>query len=398
MALRPILITATLTAGLLAAAGSTGAGNALAAPTSAPRQASTAWLNDVSASSRTNLWAVGAFYDANGVAPLAEHWNGKTWQHQYTDSNPPHNNYALAGIAATSAKNAWAVGTATSQYYLPLIYQWHGRAWAYDSYPTPGADGGAAFLNGVGTGPAGDAWAVGGYFPELTGMQTLILRWTGRKWIQVPSPSPGGSGSTAVNVLSGVGVLSPADAWAVGRSSTGQPSAHRTTLIEHWNGRQWATVPSPDPARKGCASDELSSVAATPTMTLAVGDYCGASLVLRLEDGQWRQMVSPGPPTGVSEHLASVTVTSAASAWAVGHIAGKMLILHWNGEKWATASAPRPADARSTTLAGVSAVSPSDAWAVGHADYRHGARKLLIEHWNGTRWRLVRVPNPPRRP
>jgi hypothetical protein len=138
----------------------------------------------------------------------------------------------------------------------------------------------------------------------------------------------------------------------------------------------------------------VDGVAAAPADIWAVGDYCGASLILRLEGGQWRQVPSPRPPAGVSERLASVAVTSAANAWAVGRIAGKVLILRWNGSRWATVPAPGPAGARLARLAGVSAVSGSIAWAVGEAAYPHGVRKLLIEHWDGTSWQQVFVPNP----
>ena len=397
---RGLLVTATLSAGLLAAVGS---GAAQAAPTSArtsahtskPRPASAAWLYGVKATSRTNAWAVGAFDHADGFATLIEHWNGKTWKYAPSGLNIPENADSLTGIAATSARSAWAAGTISSQYSFPLIDHWRGgQAWTRDQTPTPGGDGGAAYLNGVGAASPGDAWAVGAYLPELAATQTMILHWTGKQWVQVPSPSPGGDSSTSYSMLSGVAVLSPTNAWAVGRSSTGQPSAHQMTLIEHWNGTKWTTVPSPDPSRAGCVSDELSAVAASRTGTWAVGDACGASLVLRLEGGTWRQVPSPAPAAGVSEQLTSVTVTAATNAWAVGNIAGKVLILHWNGMKWARTAAPAPAGAKPAVLTGVSAVSSSAAWAVGEADYPRNVRKLLIERWNGTRWKLVPVPNP----
>jgi hypothetical protein len=395
-----LLVTATLTAGLLAAAaGAGGIGAAQAAPAlaaaSKPRPASAAWLYGVSATSRTNAWAVGAFDHADGFTTLIERWNGQTWKHVPTGLNIPENADSLTGIAATSAKSAWAAGTISSQYSFPMIDHWRGgKTWTQDDTPTPGGDGGAAYLTGVGAASSADAWAVGAYLPDLMATHTMILRWTGKKWIQVPSPSPGGDSSTSYSVLLGVAVLSPTDAWAVGRSSTGQPSAHMMTLIEHWNGQKWTTVPSPDPSRAGCVNDELTGVAASRAATWAVGDSCGAPLVLRLAGGQWRQVASPSPPAGVSAQLASVTVTSAANAWAVGHVGGKVLILHWNGAKWATASAPSPAGAKPALLTGVSAVSSSVAWAVGEADYPRNVRKLLIERWDGTRWKLAPVPNP----
>lgn len=404
-----ILVTTTLTAGLLAAAGSGVAGAGVAgagvagatqaAPGPARPQVSTAWLSGVSATSATNALAVGSYGAPSGIATLIEHWNGKTWTPVPTGPGPDQGAETLSGVAATSAGNAWASGEISTQYSFPLVLHWHGgKKMGQDETPTPGGDGGAAYLGGVGAASATDAWAVGGYLPELSATDTLILRWTGKKWVQAPSPSPGGNSGTSFSVLGGVAAVSPADAWAVGDFGTGQPSAPVMTLIEHWNGHKWVTVPSPDPTRTGCAADdatdELSAVAASPAGVWAVGSYCGASLTLRLENGTWQQVPSPAPAAGVSERLTSVTVTSATNAWAVGQAGSKLLILHWNGTKWATASAPSPAGASKTLLTGVSAVSASVAWAVGEADYPHNVRKLLFEQWTGTRWKLVPVRNP----
>ncbi len=392
--LRRLRIPVALTAGLLAlACGGEPAGGTLAAPRSAPHPVTAAWLYGVSATSGTNAWAVGAFNHAGGYATLVEHWNGRAWKPMPTMTNIPQNGDSLTGIAATSATSAWAAGTLSSQYSFPLIYQLHDAKWGIDDTPTPGGSGGAAYLNGVAAASSTDAWAVGAYLPNMATL-TMILRWNGKKWVQVPSPNPAGHSTQAVSVLQGVAVLSPTDAWAVGEANTGGRDAPWTTVIENWNGTSWTTVPSPDPSRASCVNDDLLSVAAAPAGTWAVGDYCGASLVLQLEDGQWQQVPSPTPRAGVSEQLASVSVTSAANAWAVGHIANRILILHWNGAKWVRMPAPDPVGATKAQLTGVSAVSSSIAWAVGEADYPHGVSKLLIERWDGTSWKLVPVPNP----
>ena len=393
MAGRRVLAAAVL-AGL---AGLGVAGSACpAAHGSARRPVTAAWLSGVSARSGTDAWAVGAFANAGGSATLVEHWNGHMWKPMPSGLNNWLNVDYLTGVAATSATNAWTAGAVGSQYFWPLVDQWDGHSWTQDYTPTPGGDGGAAGLTGVAAASRKDAWAVGEYFPDFEGTKTLILRWKGGEWVQVPSPSPAGNGSAAVSQLQGVAALSPADAWAVGEANTGRSPARRwTTLIEHWNGTRWTTVRSPDPSRAGCANDRLLGVAASRAGTWAVGSYCGAPLVLQLKGGYWRQVPSPGPPTGISAQLASVAVTSKTNAWAVGDVAGRVLVLHWNGTKWARVPAPSPAGAISAVLAGVSAVSPSIAWAVGQADYPRNVRKLLIERWNGTRWNLVPVPNPP---
>jgi hypothetical protein len=60
-----------------------------------------------------------------------------------------------------------------------------------------------------------DVWAVGSWTTPLTGQrETLIEHWTGRHWDVVPSPDP------LHNVVSAV-AAGRGDAWAVGRGTRG---------------------------------------------------------------------------------------------------------------------------------------------------------------------------------
>jgi len=356
----------------------------------APRLPTPAWLNGVTATSGRNAWAVGA--DGTPAAPLVEHWNGRRWK-QVPSGLPPSSDgvVSLAGVAATSATNAWTVGTIGTQYLFSLADRWDGHKWTESDIPEPGGFGGSTVLTGVAASSAKDAWAVGNSVLDAT--ETLVLHWNGNGWVQVPSPSPAGTGSTAASQLQAVTAPSPTNAWAVGAASTGHSPGPWTTVTEHWNGTTWATVPSPDPALAGCVNDQLNGVASRAGETWAVGSYCGAPLVLRLTGGSWRQVPIPSPPAGTSEELGSVAVISKTNAWIVGTVGSRVLILHWNGKKWATVRAPIPAGVTSAGLQGVSAVSPSIVWAVGQAYFR-SALKPLIERWNGTRWKLQSVPNP----
>jgi len=69
------------------------------------------------------------------------------------------------------------------------------------------------------------AWAVG----FTMGGKTVILRWNGIPWSQVPSPS-------AESVLNGVAPPSSGSAFAVGSSG---PLTSPRTLILRWNGTAW---------------------------------------------------------------------------------------------------------------------------------------------------------------
>jgi hypothetical protein len=100
----------------------------------------------------------------------------------------------LTGVAATSARSAWAVGNTGSG--KTLIVRWNGSAWKQVRGPSPA---GGARLTGVAASSATSAWAVG--YTDAASSKTLILRWNGRAWNRVPSPSPAGSA-----LLSGVAV------------------------------------------------------------------------------------------------------------------------------------------------------------------------------------------------
>jgi len=143
-------------------------------------------------------------------------------------------------VAAVSSSDAWAVGSFGGDTDRTLILHWNGHQWAQIHSPSPG-DGADDQLFAVAATSATDAWAVG----RLTGgrgSQTLILRWSGRRWVRVASPNPAGIGGD--NELFGVAATSPGNAWAVGEFSHASPFS---TLILHWNGRTWAHVASPSP-------------------------------------------------------------------------------------------------------------------------------------------------------
>jgi hypothetical protein len=85
----------------------------------------------------------------------------------------------LLGVAAISATNAWAVGGSTSvpsEISKTLILRWNGKTWK--QVPSPSAAG----LSGVAATSASNAWAVGGYGGDFTSHKALILHWNGTAW------------------------------------------------------------------------------------------------------------------------------------------------------------------------------------------------------------------------
>ena len=116
----------------------------------------------------------------------------------------------------------------------------------------------------------------------------------------------------------------------------------------------------------------------------------------------WTVIPSPGN-TKVDSVLDGVAVAGARQAWAVGTAGcpadqSATLTEHWNGSRWSVVRSPNggvPGN-HFSALHAVTALSPRDVWAVGEqAGVRNQAPVTvpLIEHWSGTRWSIVPVPH-----
>jgi eukaryotic-like serine/threonine-protein kinase len=298
----------------------------------------------------------------------------------------------LTGVAATSADSAWAVGCTTSvksgECTKTVILRWNGTAWTQVPNPSP-AD---SFLDGV-VASDGSAWAFG-WTNSSTGSRMLILRWNGTAWTRVPSPSPGPY-SVVSTGFSELAATSADNAWAAGwTNSTGEK-----TLLLHWNGATWTQVPSPSPAGFGFYGSALYGVAAVSassawafgiTYHILDARELGSTLILRWSGATWTQV--PSPNLGMGE-ITGFAATSAGSAWAVGNTGSggtstRPLILRWNGTAWTTVPNPSPAG---SYLFSVAATSAGTAWAVGRTSTSTSARTLILR-WDGTAW--TQVPSP----
>jgi hypothetical protein len=157
-------------------------------------------------------------------------------------------------------------------------------------------------------------------------------------WDRVPSPD----GPSSPSQLRGVQAFSPSDVWTVGHSGD-------RTLIEHSDGTGFTVVPSPSVPNRGNVLEEVDGVA--PDDLWAVGH------------------------ADVTAFVGSVSLAE-----------------HWDGSAWTRVRTPNIGTTTTfNDLTGVAAVAPDDVWAVGTLeDDSHGSRfRALIQHWDGTRWRIV---------
>jgi hypothetical protein len=345
-------------------------------------------LNGVAVLSASNAWAVGLYAGAVSDRTLTVHWNGTAWQ-VVPSLNPggPNRENFLNGVAAVSAHDIWAVGSydnGTAD--RTLIEHWNGTGWKVVPSPNLGGPGNENILAGVVATSASNAWAVGKY-SDGTAFQTLLEHWNGYTWKIVPSPNPGGQDVN--NALSGLAAASGSDAWAVGYYF--KPGAAYRTMTLRWNGTIWKLVTSPN---AGPAFDDnfLYAAASLPGDAWAVGEVSDGAAARTLTEHRtgtgWTVVASPNPLTGPTDidTLLGATATSASNAWAVGTYShgapGKTLIERWNGASWKLVPSPNPGGrAGESVLLGVSASGACNAWAVGTYTGATGAARTLALHW-----------------
>jgi hypothetical protein len=315
---------------------------------------------------------------------------------QAASPNPSSTTNEFRGVSAVGAGDAWAVGDYidnTTGIYDPLIAHWNGTAWSQVNSPMPSTRFNQ--LYGVSAVGGSDAWAVGTYARSTPPheFEPLILHWNGTAWTPMTSTHP----KTNLNELFGVGADSATDAWAVGTYHSSATNSGKT-LILHWTGTAWSQVKSPSPSSY---DNELFGVSAVSgSDAWAVGDYYDTTtqaydtLLLHWNGTAWSKVKGPNP-SSVDNELTGVSAVSGSDAWAVGESSDKTLILHWNGTAWSQVKSPNPSST-GDDLYGVSAASSRNAWAVGNyvTNTTTGAVGTLILHWTGAAWTQVASPSP----
>lgn len=125
------------------------------------------------------------------------------------------------------------------------------------------------------------------------------------------------------------------------------------------------------------------------------------------EEATWKIVPSP-QPANTNTMLYDVAASSERDVWAVGsfsdphppsgYYVDKTLIEHWNGTIWKVVPSPNSSDSLwSNTLRAVAVNTATDAMAVGNArnpfpDKYAGQDTVLILHWDGQQWANISPP------
>jgi hypothetical protein len=179
----------------------------------------------------------------------------------------------------------------------------------------------------------------------------------------------------------------------------------------HFNGTRWKQQAMPNPAGivAGVINEITSLSCTSATNCWAVGDYGSASATgetflnqaLRWNGHHWTQATTPNPDGTANNDdnfLAGVNCAAANNCWAVGRLGGLTAggaetgeALHWTGTKWSLVKTPNPGGTGSgnqTDLSAVRCLSPKDCWAVGFSRKGTDPDRSLFLHWNSIKWTI----------
>jgi len=351
-------------------------------PSQKPAETNYNELKGVAAVSATNAYAVGLTRSSKSGSVykgLIEHFNGSTWTVTPSASVAAADTVYLNGVSATSASNVFAVGkdySPTTEKSKSLIEHFNGTEWTRVASPTEEPPN--ATLNGVSADSTTDAWAVGesnSPNPHEGGTVTLIEHFNGTKWSVVEGAPE--YPSSQFNRLGAVDAIAPNDVWV-----TGVTGKHHQPVIEHFNGSSWSVVEQAAPA------STLSSISGSSANDVWIVGFAGETPFSEHFNGS-EVVEVPVPavaaPSGVAtaSELNGVVDLGPANVWAVGRVQTEgepntPLIEHFNGSSWSIVQSPTVASTAS--LASVSGVAEGPVFAVGVQGEEPNKAPLTIQN------------------
>lgn len=319
-------------------------------------------------------------------APLAKSGAAPCGWTRVASPSPGIGAAELVGVDGVSRSNLWAVGSRTAL-GATLALHWNGRNWS--TVPTPNKSN-FTQLTDVTAVRGDNVWAVGFYVPTGSGNpKTLIEHWNGRRWNVVRSPNP----RNGANVLYAVDAVSASNVWAVGGTNL-NPTVGGKQIILHWNGTAWRSV---TPLATTSGVQDVSAVSANRVM--AVGHYgdvsSSDSLVQRYNGHNWSAESTSS--AGAGSDLQGISSRSATNQWAVGEQSGnalQTLTMRETGSGWSIVASPNSSPLQINVLHDVATTTASEAWAVGYHENANFVRRTMAQHFVNGHWTMVSTPNP----
>ncbi len=296
-------------------------------------------------------------------------------------ASPIINGSELLATAAIAHNDIWAVGDVrdASGTASTLAEHFDGTSWSVVSTPSVNDP-----LVSVAASASNDVWAIGNQITISDSPTPFIAHWNGTSWSIIDSPKlPKNS------FLTGVAAPASNNAWVVGNTF-----GSANGLVEHWDGTSWSIVSSP--AFTNVVAFAISADSSSDVWAFGLSNTTGGPEALHFDGTTWTAIAAANPPHGFE--VGGVVALSPTNVWAVGASGtGEPLDTlvpaaeHWDGTSWSVVPVPNPDQGTRFRdfLTGVAAISANDIWAVG---VTHTG--TLTEHWDGTSWSVIRSPDP----
>lgn len=307
-----------------------------------------------------------------------------TWQITPTP-NVGNSVTRLTDVTALSPVDAWSVGYWRNEPsgIGSLAIHWDGSSWDLVDLPNTSHLGTMPQTLGVDHAPNGDVW-VAGYLSTTypTNNLPLVLRRRGGNWDRVETvtlrPMTEYPYSARGGFANDVAVVTENDVWVVGvANGFGDAQTSSVPMALHWDGSDWTDVPVPIISNR---HHELNDVVAISSDDVwAVGDYrfiAGAfrGVTYHWDGSEWSHIPSPVEDIPQSD-LVDVVATGPNNVWALGGSADQIVLMHWDGSSWSLMEPPPH------SVGGcIAAVAPDDLWVSGWNGFWH---------WNGSTWTEV---------
>jgi hypothetical protein len=273
-------------------------------------------FSGVSCSAAESCIAVGEFSSGSGntYKTLAEQWNGKEWSVMTTINTAELDN-VLVSVSCSSAEACTAVGYDNGTGAVKLLAErWNGKVWTIEEPPTPKGEN--SELAGVSCSATEACTSVGWNVTGANVVAPLVERWNGKEWATQEAPKP-----KALSYLRGVSCPALEACSAVGDAYN--TSEHPGPLAEHWNGKEWSVEEtSPEVAEGGllgisCVSTDACTAAGyRGWFTLEKDDE--STLVQHWNGEEWAIEETSDPASAKSSLLESVSCVASGSCIAAG--------------------------------------------------------------------------------
>jgi len=312
-------------------------------------------------------------------------------------SNFPSRRFAwIAAAAAVLAGCAGAPGVGANAHGAHKVAEGKQGSDAHTARAVPGR---GAELASVSCARPDACVAVGGSLGSKPGQfHPLAEVWNGTTWrVLTTAALPAG-------VFGSLGDVScPAIARCLAVGSTG--GRGDAAIAEAWNGTRWRLLRLRYP--RGAVASVLSGVSCVRHSCLLVGSYQrrlpGQPLPLAFQFRGGRVLLlRPGVPAGRKHaELSGVSCAAASACMAVGHYLypaghnappGLAFADAWDGTRWRLIKVPTPDRAPDSELGRVWCVSATRCLATGSFDFLTAVSgRPLIEAWQPDRWRPVSI-------